>query len=375
MSAWLSIVRHARTAPAPGGVSVITRGDYLKEHACYPTHPLATGANVAAVTSFPCADPAVLHLLIDTSTWLDLAKRRDGQRLIRPLQTFVETRQVELLVPQVIVDEFDRRRADAEKTVTTSLTERFKNIRQELVAYADMDYRGEQLKLFDQWAYQVSLSGALTTRNFDDIRLLLEAGRRLEPTAAEDKRVVARGLAKKAPLHRDKNSVADALLAEMYATSVASAGPSDTYAFITSNYQDFYVAHGDRRQPHDDLADMFAPEHSTYWYDVEGLEQCLRDEFDDYLEELMAGMFFLPTKQMAALYRVFIAGMGKSANKRSAARESVGHGDCTLGGLRRLIGRKWLWRSGMHASPKFPLVGQAEFSFVFVSGCFVPRRG
>ena len=114
----------------------------------------------------------MLHLLIDTSTWLDLAKRRDGQRLIRPLQTFVETRQVELLVPQVIVDEFDRRRADAEKTVTTSLTERFKNIRQELVAYADMDYRGEQLKLFDQWAYQVSLTRTLTTRNFDDIRLL-----------------------------------------------------------------------------------------------------------------------------------------------------------------------------------------------------------
>ena len=61
---------------------------------------------------------------------------------------------------------------------------------------------------------------------------------------------MACGLAKKAPLHRDKNSVgADALLAEMYATSVASAGPSDTYAFITSNYQDFYVAWRPK-QPH-----------------------------------------------------------------------------------------------------------------------------
>ncbi|MGB9223425.1 hypothetical protein [Mycobacterium sp.] len=31
----------------------------------------------------------VLHLLIDTSTWLDLAKRRDGQRVIVALRQLV----------------------------------------------------------------------------------------------------------------------------------------------------------------------------------------------------------------------------------------------------------------------------------------------
>jgi len=105
----------------------------------------------------------VLHLMIDTSTWLDLAKQRDGQRLIRPLRSLVEDGHVELLVPQVVLDEFDRSRDSAEKKVTTSLTERLKAFRQELAAYTDMDYRDEQLRLFDQWAHQISMSGALAT--------------------------------------------------------------------------------------------------------------------------------------------------------------------------------------------------------------------
>lgn len=69
----------------------------------------------------------VLQLLIDTSTWLDLAKRRDGRRLIRPLQHFVEDGHVELLVPQVILDEFERNRESVKKTMTSNLTERIKH--------------------------------------------------------------------------------------------------------------------------------------------------------------------------------------------------------------------------------------------------------
>jgi hypothetical protein len=229
----------------------------------------------------------VFRLLIDTSTWLDLAKRRDGRRLIRPLQHFVEDGHVELLVPQVIVDEFERNRESVKRTMTSGLTERIKAFRKELTAYAEMDYRDEELRLFDQWSYQVSVSGAMTTRNFEDIATLLATGRRLEPTSGEHERVMARALEKKAPCHRQRNSVADALLIELYATAPGAADPADTYAFVTSNSDDFSSAHGDKRQPHDDLAHAFTAEHSTYWLGVEGLEDCLREEFGDYLDELI----------------------------------------------------------------------------------------
>lgn len=240
----------------------------------------------------PDAPAAVLHLFVDTSTWLDLAKRRDGQRLIRPIEEFVEDDHLQLLVPQVVIDEFERNRENVEKMMTTSLTERFRAIRQELAAYADMDYRNEELRLFDKWAHQVTLSGALTTRNFEDIRALLESGKRIEPSADDRERVVSRALAKSAPFHRQRNSVADALLIEMYSTALAGAGPGDSHAFVTSNSNDFSATQGDRRQPHEDFAEIFGVEQSTYWLGVEGLEECLRGEFGDYLDELIAEMWF-----------------------------------------------------------------------------------
>jgi hypothetical protein len=57
---------------------------------------------------------------------------------------------------------------------------------------------------------------------------------------------VARALAKAAPFHRQRNSVADALLIEIYTTAVGAAGPAETYAFVTSNSEDFSAAEADK---------------------------------------------------------------------------------------------------------------------------------
>src|SRR6187200_3223854 len=62
-----------------------------------------------AVAVFPRLT-RVLRLLVDTSTWLDLAKRRDGQKWIVAIRLLVHQGEIELLVPSVVVDEFERNR-------------------------------------------------------------------------------------------------------------------------------------------------------------------------------------------------------------------------------------------------------------------------
>ncbi|MGH4015248.1 MAG: hypothetical protein ACRDSL_15260 [Pseudonocardiaceae bacterium] len=52
----------------------------------------------------------MLHLLVDTSVWLDLARRRDGQKLIHAIGQVVLDGDVELVVPALILDEFERNR-------------------------------------------------------------------------------------------------------------------------------------------------------------------------------------------------------------------------------------------------------------------------
>jgi predicted nucleic acid-binding protein len=80
----------------------------------------------------------VLRLLIDTSVWLDLARRRDGQKWIAPLRVLAFQKKLELLVPSVVVDEFERNRPQKEAAVTDAVRERFRLLK------ADVnDYGGE----------------------------------------------------------------------------------------------------------------------------------------------------------------------------------------------------------------------------------------
>ena len=50
----------------------------------------------------------MLYLFADTSVWLDLAKDIDGQKLIVTLRVLAHQNRIELLVPQLVLDEFER---------------------------------------------------------------------------------------------------------------------------------------------------------------------------------------------------------------------------------------------------------------------------
>ena len=229
----------------------------------------------------------MIHLLVDTSVWLDLAKRRDSQKWIVAVRVLMFQKKLELLVPAVVLDEFERNRGRIEAAMTSSVADRFKLLKKDLDEYGGED-RYHALDLLDGLAHQAPLIGAMATRNFNDIFELLRKGRQLDPTDDDYARVVQRGLEKKAPFHLSKNSVADALLIELYNSVIKSADlKSDRYCFVTSNHEDFSLLKGDRRQPHPDLADLFADDGSNYCYQVEGLVAALEGHFGEEFKELV----------------------------------------------------------------------------------------
>ena len=81
----------------------------------------------------------MLRLLLDTSTWLDLAKRRDGQRWIVALRVYWYQKKLDLLVPAVVIDEFERNRPRIEASMTASVSERFRLIKRDLDEYGGED--------------------------------------------------------------------------------------------------------------------------------------------------------------------------------------------------------------------------------------------
>jgi hypothetical protein len=234
----------------------------------------------------------VLHLLVDTSTWLDLAKRRDGQKWIVTLRLFALHKQLELLVPALVLDEFERNRPRIQQSMTASVSERFRLPRADLDAYGGED-RGYAFGIIEEWAHHVPLIGAMTTRNFDDIQELLMEGRSVVPTHAQHAGVVQRGLAKQAPFHRSKNSVADALLIELYAAVIADVDlDTEPHCFITSNSDDFSMSGGDKRKPHPDTAPLFTGDGSSYGLGVDGLATILARHFGAEYHEMLDEMDF-----------------------------------------------------------------------------------
>lgn len=234
----------------------------------------------------------MLHLLVDTSTWLDLSKRRDGQRWIVALRLLVHQGKLDLLVPTVIVDEFERNRDRVETSMTATVAARFKLMKQDLGDYGGTDYE-QGLAVIEGLAHEIPLIGAMTTRNFKEVLELLRNARAFVPTDEEHTRVVERGLDRRAPFHRSRNSVADALLIEMYAT--ASGGVDlrqEPHAFVTSNSDDFSLPSGDKRLPHPDVADLFAVDGSSYGLGVDGLNAILLDHFGTEIEEVYEETYF-----------------------------------------------------------------------------------
>jgi len=244
----------------------------------------------------------VLRLLIDTSAWLDLAARRDGQKWIVPLRLLKFDGKLELLVPSLVIAEFDRNRPRSEMAVTTSVLDRLRQSRRQLREYA-----GEQHEhiWLEETAQHIPLVNAMAPQNFREIEQLLRAGTSLEPSDVEYSKAVQRGLDKRAPFTSDKNSVADALLIEIYASQISAAKSSDVHAFVTSNHRDFSTPNGDRRQPHPDLAELFDGSGSRYVYQVEGLHSLLLDYFgDEFLEECEEVEFLVSDEEPRTLAEI-----------------------------------------------------------------------
>ncbi|MFD6263811.1 hypothetical protein ACFWFK_22050, partial [Micromonospora chalcea] len=77
----------------------------------------------------------MLRLLVDTSVWLDMAKHRDGQKLIVPIRVLYFQKRLRLIVPSLVVDEFERNRPRVEASVSASVAERVRQLKSDLNDY------------------------------------------------------------------------------------------------------------------------------------------------------------------------------------------------------------------------------------------------
>jgi hypothetical protein len=227
----------------------------------------------------------VLRLVVDTCVWLDLAKDYREQPVIGTLEDLTAAREIELIVPQIVLEEFERNKARVIEETQRSLQSHFRLVREAVNRFGEDAYKADTLKALQEVDHKIVVKGEAVNDSIERIEKLLKSVPALPTTDVIKQRVTERAIASRAPYHRAKNSVGDAILLEIYAELVS--GNTDMHsecAFVTHNTKDFSELDGDRRKPHKDLVGHFDPPRSTYWVSmvdvIKGLDPGLLADHD-----------------------------------------------------------------------------------------------
>lgn len=140
----------------------------------------------------------------------DLAKNYREQPVIGALEDLIKARVIELVVPKIVLDEFERNKARVIEAAQRSLQSHVRLVREAVNRFADDAYKAETLKALNEVDYKIGIKVEAVNDSIDRIENLLKAAPVLAIADIIKQRVTERALSKKAPYHREKNSVADA---------------------------------------------------------------------------------------------------------------------------------------------------------------------
>lgn len=208
----------------------------------------------------------VFKLLVDTCVWLDLAKDYRQAALLDVLENLIDQGEVCLILPRTVVTEFERNKSrvveDGGRSLSSSLrraretVERLGNGRGKRVALAQLDEVDHRLPQLRDAAIEslVRIEGLFLQASVIETsnEVLLAAARR--------------AIERKAPFHRQRNGMDDAVLLETYIGLVqAKDSVGVRFSFVTHNTRDFSDPTGDKRHPHPDLVHHFTRVKSLYF--------------------------------------------------------------------------------------------------------------
>jgi hypothetical protein len=212
----------------------------------------------------------MFKILIDTCVWLDLAKDQKQAPLLSVVEEMAKRGLLSVLVPRIVLNEFLRNRERIAKESAKSLSAHFRLVK-DAVGKIGGDKRRTKLVLshLDDVDHKIPIVGGTAANTLDRIQKLLESFPAIELSESVRLLAAQRALDKKAPFHREKNSMADAVIIETYAECVReNKSPGSRFAFVTHNKNDFSCEHGNQKLPHADFERLFTRVKSLYFINL-----------------------------------------------------------------------------------------------------------
>jgi predicted nucleic acid-binding protein len=225
------------------------------------------------------AAPALIFL--DTSVWLDLAVNEANEPLLGALESLCHQGAIELIVPQIVRDEFARNKDRVTQESGRSLSAALDRATGAVWKYGNPKRRTKAAEALSDIKHRLNGPLDVTAEAVTRIEKLFDGAAWLgKPTVAIEA-ASQRALQKKAPFH---NSFADAVIIELYGQLRETA--KGRCVFVTHNKKDFSLPNGDQRLPHPDIAQHFSRIKSRYFIKLVDALRALRPhEFAEAMYE------------------------------------------------------------------------------------------
>jgi len=227
----------------------------------------------------------VFKILIDTCVWLDLAKDYQQQAILTALEELARQGKVELILPRTVVDEFARNKARVVEESARSLSGTLKRVKEAVEKFGDPRRKGMVLRQLNDVDHRLPTLGEAVADTVSRIEMLFARIPVIEISDAVKLRAAQRAIDKRAPFHRQRNGIDDAILIELFADQVGTKTTAGTrFAFVTHNTKDFSHPNASNKLPHPDMAACFSRTRSLYFITLaEALRRVQPGQFADLL--------------------------------------------------------------------------------------------
>jgi hypothetical protein len=206
------------------------------------------------------------NILIDTCVWLDVAKDYQQQAILAALEELIRQGDMALILPRTVVDEFARNKARVIEESSRSLSSTLKRVKDAVDKFGDPRQKRTVLRQLNDVDHRLPTLGELAVDTISRIENLFTHTPVIAIPDAVKLRAAQRAIDKRAPFHRQRNGIDDAILIELYADAIgAKATPGTRFAFVTHNTKDFSHPNANNKLPHPDIATYFSRVRSLYF--------------------------------------------------------------------------------------------------------------
>lgn len=203
------------------------------------------------------------YIFLDTCVLLDVSTKRGDLPLLSALEELVSAKRVELVLADLVVEEYERNKENVAKKTAQRLSQEFKQVKAVVNEFGG-ENQAATIDVLNDINARLPL---LTDANYATIHRVERLIEYAVITSISERSKVAavqRGLEKRAPFHISKNSVADAVIIEQFFEFLSGLDRSDdSCIFVTHNHNDF--SSKDHRKPHSDFNEIFSTPNSFYF--------------------------------------------------------------------------------------------------------------